>query len=65
MLKWGETRLPKLGVNMGKCGKSPLRGYWLYMVITCFGTSGGPNMDALPVLFELQARLARSIGKPL
>ena len=49
MLKWGETRLPKLGVNMGKCGKSPLRGYWLYMVITCFGTSGGPNMDALPL----------------
>ena len=31
---------------MGKCGKSLLRGYWLYMVITCFGTSGGPNMDA-------------------
>ena len=34
---------------MGKRGKSPLRGYWLYMVITCFRTSGGPNMDALPI----------------
>ena len=40
---------------MGKCGRNPLRGYWLYMVITCFGTSGGPNMDALPDLPVIKA----------
>ena len=26
--------------------------YRLYMVITCFGTLCGPNMDALPSILE-------------